>query len=151
MLKFLYTNKLQPRHEGDSLTAYGVANYFGVKGLRLEALAALKGGLKRLVETSYWRNYRKYAMIILREYAGGELEQVLATVTAEHVEAVMHNSGAWDDITQAHPMFANLVLKARFPKPKPKMEVATKKPASTAFDDRCRQSQGSAGNRFAPY
>lgn len=154
MLKFLYTNKLQPRHDGDSLTAYGVANYFGVKGLRIETLAALKKGLKRLVDMSYWRNYRKYAMKILQEYASGELELALAEVTAEHIEEIIHNSGAWDEIVQAHPKFANQVLKVRFPKPKTEAKATGKKsskPASTAFDDLHRFDQGGAGHRYAPY
>lgn len=152
MLHFLYTNKLTHRQDIDPLTTFAVADYFQASRLRQQSLAAFELGLQTLIDTKYWRNYRKHALALLREdWEGREPERVLVEVTARNCRAILHDSGTWDEIVQMHAGFADKVLRACFPKPQPQRAYSLKRSASGAFDDAHRRSQGVggyAGDRF---
>lgn len=67
LLHFLYTNDLTSRQKSDPLATFMVADYFQAKALREDSVVALRSGLTLLVETAYWRNFRKCESILSRE------------------------------------------------------------------------------------
>lgn len=61
-------------------------------------------------------SFSNLAVRILKEYANTDVAQVLANVTAANASAIINQGGGvWDEITTAHPAFANDVLKKVFP------------------------------------
>lgn len=144
MLKFLYTHELDRRQKADPLTTVIIADHFQVKTLRTKALQELRGGLRTIIIGGNFVNFKKWALRILEDHGDTDIEQALVDVTAASLQAVVYNRiipSTWNDIVQKHPSFANKVLLAVVPKPKPKAEGvvvgtgAIKRSAGTAFDD----------------
>lgn len=141
MLQFLYTNKLTTRQDADPLATFSVAHYFQANNLRQQSLSVFEKGLQTLLDNKYWRNYRKHALLLQEtQWEGREPERVMVEVTARNCQAILHDSGTWDEIVQAYPGFADKVLRACFPKPK--REYSIKRSPSGAFDDAHRQLLG---------
>lgn len=153
MLKFLYTNELTVGQDADPIATFAVADYFQVNCLRQESLASFEKNLQTLIDAKFWRNYRKQALKLQGpEWEGRDPEGVLVRVTARNCQAVLNDSGIWDDIVQVSPGFADKVLRACFPKPQRACSMPLKRSASNAFNDAHRRSQGGgryAGDRFA--
>lgn len=137
MLKFLYTHELDHHQKKDPLTTAIIADYFQVQALQSKALQELKGGLRNLIVNGHLVNYKKWALRILEEHGGTAIEQAFVAVTASNVQAVLHNNilpATWGDIVQKHPLFANKVLLAVFPRPEA-AGAGAKRTAGVAFDD----------------
>lgn len=117
MLRFLYTAKLQPILESDPFKSMLLAIYVQVETLLSAALDTLQKKVERLINVNRWRSYYKMAVQCLSEYSGTEAERTLVQVTARNAQNVIHESGVWEDIVEAHPTFANVVLETVVPKP----------------------------------
>lgn len=159
MLKFLYTGRLQANQERDSLNTFAVGDYFRIMSLRSAGLSVFKRNLEAHIERDFCRTLQKIYLNCLSKWPDTDIEKVLAQVAAAHARIVIHAPGMmWDEIINAHPGFANKVLKEAFPKlESQKLEPQTSVSRGSAFDDTRRpntqstQTTQRGAARFTPY
>lgn len=133
MLKYLYHQELDTRQKKDPIATFLVADYFQVTALRAKASEELSKGLKDLALKKYFVNFKKWCHIVLGHHPDTPLEDTVIKVVADNLQMVMHESGAWNELTDAYPKLAKKVLEVICPKPEP--ATTFKRPAGVAFDD----------------
>ncbi|KAJ0120585.1 hypothetical protein J7T55_015314 [Diaporthe amygdali] len=148
MLKYLYFHKLEMHQQKDPITTFVVADYFQVTSLRAKAINELTMGLGQLAKKKYFANFKKWSHLILEQHADTQLERTMIKVIAENLQMVMHESGAWDELTDAYPLLCKKVLAEMIPKPTEADTV--KRPAGVAFDDTYHLRSGSNKRGFRP-
>ncbi|KAK2611763.1 hypothetical protein N8I77_005087 [Diaporthe amygdali] len=148
MLKYLYFHELELSQQKDPITTFVVADYFQVTSLRTKAINELTMGLGQLAKKKYFSNFKKWSHLILGQHADTQLERTMIKVIAENLQMVMHESGAWDELTDAYPLLCKKVLADMTPKPTETDVV--KRPAGVAFDDTYHLRSGSNKRGFRP-
>lgn len=146
MLKYLYFNELDNRQKKDPIAAFMVADYFQVASLRTKAADELSKGMKELASKKFFVNFKTYCHIVLGNHAGTHLEETVIKVVADNLEMVMHESGAWGELTDTYPKLAKKVLAVLCPKPAPLTVI--KRPAGVAFDDTLESGRSSKAHHF---
>lgn len=146
MLRYLYHQELETHQKKDPIATFLVADYFQVTALRAKASDQLSMGLKDLALKKYFVNFKKWCHIVLGQHSGTPLEDTVIKVVAENLQMVMHESGAWNELTDAYPKLAKKVLEVICPKPEP---VTTfKRPAGVAFDDTLQSGRSTRSHGF---
>ncbi|KAK7711754.1 hypothetical protein SLS63_012593 [Diaporthe eres] len=143
MLKYLYFNELDNRQKKDPIGAFMVADYFQVASLLTKAADQLSKGLKDLASKKFFVGFKDYCNIVLGQHPGTHLEETVIKVVADNLSMVMHESGAWGELTDAYPKLAKKVLAVICPKPAALTGI--KRPAGLAFDDTLQSGRPSKG------
>lgn len=143
MLKYLYFNELDNRQKKDPIGAFMVADYFQVASLLTKAADQLSKGLKDLASKKFFVGFKDYCHIVLGQHPGTHLEETVIKVIADNLPMVMHESGAWGELTDAYPKLAKKVLAVICPKPA--VLTGIKRPAGLAFDDTLQSGRPSKG------
>lgn len=144
MLRYLYHQELETHQKKDPIATFLVADYFQVTALRAKASEELSKGLKDLASKKYFVNFKKWCHIVLGQHPGTPLEETVIKVVADNLQMVMHESGAWNELTDAYPKLAKKVLEVICPKPEP--VTAFKRPAGVAFDDTLQSGRSAKGH-----
>lgn len=148
MLKYLYFNELDTRQKKDPVAAFIVADYFQVASLRTKATDQLSKGLTDLASKKFFANFKEYCHIVLGQHPGTHLEETVIKVIADNLSMVMHESGAWGELTDVYPKLAKKVLAVICPKPAALTVI--KRPAGVAFDDTLQSGRYGKGHGFRP-
>ncbi|KAI7777053.1 hypothetical protein LA080_004213 [Diaporthe eres] len=148
MLKYLYFNELDTRQKKDPVAAFIVADYFQVASLRTQAADQLSKGLTDLASKKFFVNFQEYCHIVLGQHPGTHLEETVIKVIADNLSMVMHESGAWGELTDVYPKLAKKVLAVICPKPAALTVI--KRPAGVAFDDTLQSGRYGKGHGFRP-
>ncbi|KAL1858842.1 hypothetical protein Daus18300_009840 [Diaporthe australafricana] len=133
MLRYIYFQVLGKRQIKDPISAFVVADYFQVTSLCTIAAQQLTTGLDELVRKGYIIRFKEWCDLVLRKHKDTLLEQMVVKFLASRIHWAMHDSNAWDELTEAHPYLAKRIMQELFPKPV--VEPRLKRPAGLAFDD----------------
>ncbi|KAG6354286.1 hypothetical protein INS49_004891 [Diaporthe citri] len=133
LLKYLYFNALENRQKKDPIATFMVADYFQVASLRTNAADELGTSLQSLTQKKWFVGFKEICHIVLGQHAGTHLEQTVVKIIADNIQMVMHESGAWVEMTDAYPGLAKKVLEVIYPKPV--LAGPVKRSAGAAFDD----------------
>ncbi|KKY39009.1 hypothetical protein UCDDA912_g00916 [Diaporthe ampelina] len=150
MLKYLYIRELDKSQKSDPIAAFLVADYFQVAPLRIKAAEQLNKGLKDLTSKKFFVNFKRYCHIVLGQHPGTPLEQAVIKVISDNLQMVMHDSGAWDELTDAYPSLGTKILNMIYAKPAPPV-TNIKRPVGVAFDDTLQSGRSTPkGRGFRP-
>lgn len=148
MLKYLYFDTLDNRQKKDPIATFMVADYFQVASLRTKAADELGTKLQTLTQMKWFVGFKELCHIVLGQHGGTHLEQTVIKIIADNIQMVMHESGAWVELTDAYPSLAKKVLEAIYPKP---VLAIVKRPAGVAFDDTLQRARPSKGRGSRDY
>ncbi|KAH8744184.1 hypothetical protein F5883DRAFT_623291 [Diaporthe sp. PMI_573] len=134
MLKYLYFHEFNKRQMKEPVAAYAVAEYFQVPSLCSVAASQLSSALDELITKGYVVRFKECCHLALGKHAGTQVEQTVINVLAGNIEWVMHESHAWDELTDAYPGLAKNILQTIHPKP---AESSIRRPPGFDFKDFC--------------
>lgn len=132
-MKYLYTRELDACQKKNPISTFVIADYFQVTELRDKAAKGASDELQKLINKSYFINFKKQCHTVLRQYPDTDLEATVLKVIAVNTGVVMYESGVWDELTTTYPDLANKVLQILVPKPG--QATGFKRSAGLAFDD----------------
>lgn len=133
MLRYLYFSQLDTHQKKDPIATFMVADYFQVASLRTKAADELGTNLQSLTQKKWFVGFKQLCHIVLGQYAGTRLEQTVVKIIADNIQMVMHESGAWAELTDSYPSLAKKVLEVIYPMPVSGNPF--KRSAGAAFDD----------------
>lgn len=141
MLKYLYSHELHKRQQTDLIATFLVADYFQAAELRTACAELLGKRLHAYSQNGWFVNFKQLCHIVLDLHADTHLEDTVIKVIADNIQKVMHESGLWDELTDAYPLLAKKILEVKFAKPAPATGI--KRPAGVAYDDTLQSGRSS--------
>lgn len=132
MLKYLYLQELGKRQIKCPISTFFVADYFQVRSLCTMVATQFTGSLVELIRKGFLTVFKAWCHVVLGKHEGTILEKAVIAVLAGNIKWVMHESHAWDELTNTHPKLAKKIMQELYPKSE---ESRVKRPACLAFDD----------------
>ncbi|KAI3392945.1 hypothetical protein diail_4962 [Diaporthe ilicicola] len=134
MLRYLYFHELDKHQISNPIAAFVVADYFQVEPLCAILANQLSVGLEELIRKKFWVNFKGWCKRALGKHEGTPLERKVIGILANNIDTVMHESGAWDELTNDFPDLAKKILGELIPN-SPSSATNLKRRALVTFNE----------------